>query len=291
MGRNNSSEELQRLTGSLIAAANLEVIPLKGSEPGIAEVPTDTTITITCSPRFGLQRSLDHVAAAVRSGHRVIPHLAARMLASEDELRGFVTALSNLGVQDLYVVAGDGDAPLGEFVDSESVLLALRRMGIGFRRVGVGCYPEGHPKIDDRSLMSALLRKQRYADYMVSQLCFDANELSGWLSRARGAGVTLPLRIGLAAPTKVSRLVELSMKIGVGQSLRYLTKQKGLVGSFVRGRRYAPEHLLLDLGTALTAPELAIEGVHLFSFNQIEACLAWQKDVIESFGTGGIAAS
>jgi methylenetetrahydrofolate reductase (NADPH) len=289
--RNISSEVLQTMVGSLIAAANLEVIPLKGSEVGIADVPAGTTVTITCSPKFGLQRSLDHVAAAVRGGHRVIPHLAARMVASEDELRGFVTALSGLGVQDLYVIAGDGDTPLGEFADAESVLLALRRMGIRFQRVGVGCYPEGHPKIGDRALMSALLRKQQYADYMVSQMCFDADQLSGWLGATRRAGVTLPLRIGLAAPMKVTRLVELSMKIGVGQSLRYLTKQKGLVGNLVLGRSYAPEQLLLDLGGALTSAELAIDGVHLFSFNQIEACLAWQQNVAESFGATGIAAS
>lgn len=263
----------------MIATANLEVIPLKGSDALIAEIPASTPVTITCSPKFGLRRSLDHVAAAVHSGHRVIPHLAARMVASEEELRDFVTALANLGVQDLYVIAGDGDTPLGEFPDAESILLALRRMGTTFQRIGVACYPEGHPKIGDDELMSALLRKQRYADYMVSQLCFDPGRLSGWLRTARQAGVTLPLRIGLAAPMKVTRLAELSMKIGVGQSLRYLTKQKGVVGNLVLGRSYAPEQLLLDLGGDLTSAELAIEGVHLFSFNQIEACLDWQQEV------------
>jgi methylenetetrahydrofolate reductase (NADPH) len=289
--RNTAPETLRRLVGSLVAGANLEVIPLKGSEAGVAGVPATTTVTITCSPKFGLQRSLDHVAAAVRGGHRVVPHLAARMVTSEDELRGFVTALSNLGVQDLYVIAGDGDTPLGEHADAESILLALRRMGVSFQRIGVACYPEGHPKIGDGELMSALVRKQRYADYMISQLCFDPVQLSGWLGAARRAGVTLPLRVGLAAPMKVARLVELSMKIGVGQSLRYLTKQKGLVGNLLLGRNYAPEQLLLDLGADLASAEMAIEGVHVFSFNQIEACLTWQRDVAESFGARGIAAS
>lgn len=189
------------------------------------------------------------------------------------------------------MIAGDGDAPLGEFADAESVLLALRRMGVSFQRIGVGCYPEGHPKIGNAGLMSALLRKQRYADYMISQLCYDPVQLSGWLAATRRAGVMLPLRVGLAAPMKMARLVELSMKIGVGQSLRYLTKQKGLVGNLLLGRNYAPQQLLLDLGAALASAELAIEGVHLFSFNQIEACVTWQRDVAETFGASGIAAS
>jgi methylenetetrahydrofolate reductase (NADPH) len=264
---------------SLIAAATIEVIPLKGADEKVLRVPQGSTVTITCSPKFGLDRSLEHVESAVRHGFTVVPHLAARMVQDDRQLRRFVRRVTDLGVDDLYVIAGDADEPIGTFADAESILLALREFDHGLRRIGVGCYPEGHPKIADDALLEALLRKQEHADYMVSQLCFDPATLVDWLTRARHSGVALPLRIGLAAPLKTAKLAELALKIGVGQSMRYLTKQRGMVSNLVLGRSYAPERLLLDIGLGLGSAELAIEGVHLFSFNQIEACVVWQQRI------------
>jgi methylenetetrahydrofolate reductase (NADPH) len=262
-----------------VSEANIEVIPLKGAEEKIQAVPTGATVTITCSPKFGLERTIDHVIAAVGKGYRVVPHLAARMVESEHMLRDFVHRIVDLGVTDLYVVGGDADQPMGTFFDAESILRALTEFDHGLTRLGVGCYPEGHPKIDRLALAEALHRKQEYADYMVSQLCFDPHALVGWLQETRTAGVTLPLRIGLAAPLKAAKLAELSMRIGVGSSLRFLTKQHGIVGNLVLGRHYAPEQLLTDIGPDLMSADLNVEGIHLFSFNQIDATVSWQQRI------------
>jgi methylenetetrahydrofolate reductase (NADPH) len=263
----------------LVSNANIDVIPLKGAEDKIRAVPVGATVTITCSPKFGLERTVDHIASAISNGYRVVPHLAARMVESDQVLRDFVHRVVDLGVSDLYVVGGDADEPLGKFYDAESILWALTEFDHGLTRLGVGCYPEGHPKIDSQDLAEALHRKQQYADYMVSQLCFDPEALVGWLLQARAAGVTLPLRVGLAAPLKAAKLAELSMRIGVGQSLRFLTKQHGIVGNLVLGRHYAPEQLLTDIGPDLMSADLNIEGIHLFSFNQIDATVDWQQRI------------
>ncbi|MGE0214793.1 methylenetetrahydrofolate reductase [Mycolicibacterium sp.] len=259
--------------------ANIEVIPVKGAEEKVPVIPTGATVTITCSPKFGLQRTIEHVTSVRSKGYRVVPHLAARMVESDRALRDFVRQIVDLGVTDLYVIGGDADEPLGKFFDAESILWALSEFDHGLTRLGVGCYPEGHPKISAHTLAEALHRKQEYADYMVSQLCFDPDALVGWLRDTRAAGVTLPLRIGVAAPLKVAKLAELSMRIGVGQSLRFLTKQHGIVGNLVLGRHYAPEKLLTDIGPELMSASLNIEGIHLFSFNQLEATVNWQNHI------------
>jgi len=264
---------------NLVWEANIEIIPLKGADQKVKAVPRGGTLTMTCSPKFGLDRTVEHVASAIASGYSVVPHLAARMVESDQHLRDFVSRVVDLGVTDLYVVGGDADTPLGKFFDAESVLMALREFDHGLSRLGVGCYPEGHPKIDSDELAGALRRKQEYADYMVSQLCFDPVALVNWLKTTRAQGITMPLRVGLAAPLKAAKLAELSVRIGVGQSLRYLTKQHGLIGNLVLGRNYAPEQLLIDMGPALMSPELNIEGVHLFSFNQIDATVDWQQSI------------
>ncbi|HWD05440.1 MAG TPA: methylenetetrahydrofolate reductase [Amycolatopsis sp.] len=277
----NTTPAIRERVAELIASASLEIIPLKGADSKVSAAAPGTTVTITCSPKFGLERTLEHTAAAVARGYRVVPHLAARMVEDTHALRRFTARITELGVDELYVIGGDAAEPVGGFDSAGQVLDALADFGHGLRRLGVGCYPEGHPKISDAVLLEALVDKQIHADYMVSQLCFDSAALLHWIDEVRGLGVNLPLRVGLAAPIKTSRLVELSLKIGVGQSLRYLTKQHGMVGGLLLGRSYAPETLLLGLGERLTTAELGIEGLHIFTFNQVEVTADWQRRIAE----------
>ncbi|TKA09485.1 methylenetetrahydrofolate reductase [Actinacidiphila oryziradicis] len=272
-------EDVRGAVAALATGANVEVIPLRGVEQKLSEIPINTTVTVTCSPKFGLDRTLDYAELAVKTGHRVVPHLAARQVADKAELLGFVRRLDALGVKDLYVIGGDAATPAGDYTSAAELIEALGAIDHGLERIGVACYPEGHPKIADNELLDALRRKQPHAHYMVSQLCFDVDTLVSWLRRMRSAGIELPLRLGLAAPMNILKLTELSIKIGVGSSVRFLTKQHGLVGSLLRGSSYQPEELLYRIGAELTSDELRIEGLHLFSFNQISATVGWQQRV------------
>jgi methylenetetrahydrofolate reductase (NADPH) len=263
----------------LVTAANIEVIPLRGADEKAVAIPSASTITITCSPKFGLDRTLDHVTRARESGHRVIPHLAARMVEDEAHLQRFLRILSSVGVDDLYVIGGDGAEPVGKYSEAFHILEAIQGLDHDLQRIGVGCYPEGHPNIPDAALLHALQRKQPYADYMVSQLCFDAATLTGWLRTIREAGISLPVRIGVAAPLQTRKLIELSLKIGVGSSVKFLTKQHGFVGNLLLGRSYTPESLISQIVDESGFDELGIEGLHLFSFNQIDATVEWQRRI------------
>lgn len=264
---------------SLARSSKIEIIPVKGYEQRLTEVPTNTTVTITCSPRFGLERTLAATESAAAAGYDVVPHLAARQVVDETELKEFVRRLEAAGVRNLYVVGGDAAEPTGIYSSSAELLDALGGIDHGLTSIGVACYPEGHPAIADDVLMAALLAKQPVAHYMVSQLCFDVTALLQWLRGVRAAGVTLPLHIGLATPMQTRKLAELSLKIGVGSSLHYLTKQHGLLGNLLRGKAYRPEQLLVDLGPELASPVLNIERLHLFSFNQVAASAEWQQRI------------
>ena len=270
---------------TLVSGADIELIPLKSVDEKLRLVPKGTTVTVTCSAKLGLARTLDCAVRAAEAGYNVVPHLAARQLTDEAELRDFVTRMAGAGITELYLIGGD--APQACPFDSAlQVLQALQHMDHGLRRIGVACYPEGHPKISDAALAEALTAKQPYAAYMVSQLCFSADALVTWLQGVRAAGVTLPLHLGLAAPMQIRKLIELSPQLGVGSSVRYLAKQHGLIGSVLKGSSYRPESLLLEMGDAITSPELGVEQVHLFSFNQAEATVQWQRSVAGDVFTG-----
>jgi len=268
---------------SLIGDADLEVIPLRSADDKLKAIPEGATVTVTTSAKLGLDRTLEFAEQAVRTGHNVVPHLAARQLTGEEELRRFIGRVGELGISRLYLIGGDATPPAGPYDSSLQVLEALQHIDHGLSRIGVACYPEGHPKISDAALAEVLRAKQPYAAYMVSQLCFNPEVLVSWLRRVRGNGITLPLRIGLAAPMQVTRLIKLGPQIGVGTSVRYLAKQHGFIGNVLKGGAYQPESLLLKMGSALTEPELGIEGLHVFSFNQVEETVQWQRAIAADF--------
>lgn len=279
--------DVREAVRSLARAAHYELIPLKGLDDKLALLPPTTTVTVTSSVRLGLDRTLEQCVRAAAAGYRVVPHLPARQVRDEDELRRFVGRIREAGITDLYVVGGDAPEPLGPYDSAAQLLAVLAGIDHGLSEIGVACYPEGHPAIADDRLLAALLEKQPHATYMCSQLCFDAEALRGWLGRVRREGVTLPLHLGLAGPLSMLKLAELAVRIGVGASARYLTKQHGLVGSLLRGSRYEPEELLLGLGADLTSPELGIARLHLNTFNQVEATRDWQGRIEAGrFGEG-----
>ena len=262
---------------SLVAGADYEIIPLRSADEKLKAVPERATVTVTTSAKLGLERTLEFAEKALRAGHEVVPHLAARQLTGEEELRRFTGRLGEQGITRLYLIGGDAAPPAGPYDSALQVLQALEHVDHGITRIGVACYPEGHPKISDAALAEALTAKQQYAAYMVSQLCFSPQALLTWLERVRGAGITLPLHLGLAAPLQVSRLLALGPQIGVGSSVRYLAKQHGFIGNLLRGAAYRPETLLHDMGGALTDPRMGIERLHLFSFNQVQQTAQWQQ--------------
>ncbi|MFE9127236.1 methylenetetrahydrofolate reductase [Streptomyces sp. NPDC007148] len=266
---------------AMARSAAIEIIPLKSAEEKLLLAPHDTKITITCSPKFGIARTMELSAYAVKHGYQVVPHLAARQVSGRQELQEIVCRLSDVGVSELFVIGGDATGEPGGYPDSTTLLDDLAELDHNLERIGVGCYPEGHPNITEEALLEALHRKQAHADYMVSQLCFEADTILGWLRRMRSDGVELPLRIGLAAPLSMRKLIELSVKIGVGSSVRFLSKQHGLVGNLLLGGAYKPEELMEAFGEELQSPELGIEGVHLFSFNQVQAAVDWQKRIVQ----------
>jgi methylenetetrahydrofolate reductase (NADPH) len=143
-------------------------------------------------------------------------------------------------------------------------------------RLGIGAYPEGHPWIDSASLDAALEHKSRFADYLVTQLCFDPKTLLHWLEGVRARGIGQPLYVGAVGPVERRRLLEISTQIGVGPSLRFLRKQRGLTslfrGSFAAATKFY-DHVVPHVGD----PALGIAGFHLFTFNDLLGTRSWRE--------------
>src|SRR2546423_2737558 len=217
----------------VVAAAEFELIPLSGALERTAVLPTGTTVTITASPTRGLDPTLELAEALATRALSAVPHLAARSIRDRGHLAAICSRLHRAGVDRIFVVGGDG-AELGPFPDGASLLKELDATGHRFREIGIPAYPEGHVALDPDTLMRALLEKQRFADHVTTQLCFDPHAITSWIARARDAGVTLPVHVGVPGPVDVVRLARVAARIGVAGAAGYLRKNRGLLGALLR---------------------------------------------------------
>ncbi len=261
----------------LLESPRYEVIPVSGIEERVAALPEGATVTVTASPRHGIERTIDVSARLAGRGYRVVPHLAARMIADRGQLERIVAHLEAAGIHEAFVVGGDASPPAGGYADAGDLLDELSTLPHSLARIGVGGYPEGHPLIPTASLLEALRRKQQHADYITTQLCFDAEALARWVRDLREAGIGLPVVVGLPGVVERRKLAEISLKTGVGASLRYLARHGRQIATLARARRFDPTPLALEVAAAAEGAGLGIGGVHLFTFNQLEATEAWVR--------------
>jgi len=273
--------------GGLASAAALlenpryEVFPAKGVEDAVAEwIPAGLTVTVTASPAKGLDATLGLAERLAGRGFHVVPHVSARLVRDDAHLADIVARLLACGVDDIFVPAGDADPPAGRFDSALSLLERLAEMGSPFARTGVTGYPETHPRIDDDVTIQAMWDKRRLAAYIVSNLCFDPAAVRRWINRVRSRGVTLPLYVGLAGPVERARLLRMAAKAGASESARFLAGHVEWFLRFGTPGGYSPERLLGRLGPALASPAARVEGLHLFTFNQIQQTEQWRRGLL-----------
>jgi methylenetetrahydrofolate reductase (NADPH) len=269
----------------LLSAPRYEVIPAKGTEQAVADwVPAGMTVAVTASPVKGLEPTVELAEKLAARGYRVVPHLAARSVASEAHLAEIVARLTACGVDDVFVPGGDATHPAGPFDGALPLLERLDAMGRPFGRIGITGYPESHPKIHDDITVQAMWDKRRYASYIVSNVCFDAAGLGRWIGRIRARGVTLPLQVGLAGPAERTRLLRMATVAGASESARFITRHPGWILRFWVPGGYSPDRFLDRAAPVITAPGAVVAGLHVFTFNQLQPAERWRRAALERTG-------
>ena len=273
------------LLRGFLSRPRFEVIPAKGTEAAVAEwVPTGMTVTVTASPVKGLEPTIELAEKLAARGYRVVPHLAARSVASEAHLAEIIERLQACGVSDVFVPGGDASHPAGPFDGALPLLERLAELDRPFSRIGITGYPESHPKIHDDITIQAMWDKRKYATYIVSNVCFDAAALGRWIQRIRARGVTLPLYMGLAGPAERTRLLRMAAVAGASESARFITRHPGWILRFWMPGGYSPDRLLDRAATVITAPDAGVAGLHLFTFNQLQSAEQWRRAALERTG-------
>jgi methylenetetrahydrofolate reductase (NADPH) len=269
---------------SLLQKPKYEILPMKNVEQQFAFIPSEAKVTVTVSPSKGNSATLElsEQLSKTISPERITPHISARLVESKEHLNSILKHTRDLGIKELFIVGGDTQTPAGPFANSFELVRAIRDIDADIR-LGITAYPDGHPSIPNEMLLEDLQRKAPYAQFMSSQLCFDGEKISRWLEQTRNLGINLPLLVGVAGVVDIIKLTQIATRIGVGDSVRYLSKHAGTVFRLLGG--YKPDELLEQLTPTLADETNNVAGFHIYTFNQLEKTERWRKDILQKLGS------
>jgi methylenetetrahydrofolate reductase (NADPH) len=245
---------------------------LEATRPNAAEiaaladiVPRGTLLYLTAVPTQSARELITAAAALRKAGIEPVAHLAARRIASAAALQELLAGLrGEADMRQLLVIGGDVDVP-GAFADALAVIQKGRLREAGIEEIGIGGYPEPHPRIPANRVEAALDEKIAAASahgvrvHIVSQFSFSPERILAWLKQLRACGIGKPVKIGMAGPTNVAALLRFARRCGVAASLRGLAS--GLAGGLVG--QVGPDRIV---GTFSAVTNLGDIAPHYFSF-------------------------
>ncbi len=272
----------------LVACGSMEMSAHRPDEAReiAALLPSGTPVYVTHLPRYSLADTLRTLAAVRAAGLEPVPHVAARRVASRDELKTFLErAVSDAGVRKLLLIGGELPAPSGPYGDALAVLRDGLPAACGIREVGFAGYPEGHQSIAGEALERALDAKlelaasQGLGSYVVTQFSFAPQRIVEYCVALARRVPTLPVYVGLAGPTEPMALLRYAQRCGVSASLRALRAQG--IGAVRLVTHTDPSAQLAAMARYCAGHERCnVVGVHLYSFGGAVRTATWMNRVI-----------
>lgn len=234
-----------------------------------ALVPPGQPLYLSHVPSQTLGEMSDLAIAVRRAGLEPVLHLGARRIVSADGLAECLKrACGEADMRRVLVIGGDIPQPVGPYADALALIRNVDWRAVGIEEIGVAGHPQGHPVIPAETLVRALRDKLAAARdaglraHIVTQFAFSAEPIIAFVRSLREEGVTVPVHIGLAGPTKLTALLRYAARCGVAASAQGL--MSGAALALARAGRVGPDAILDALRRA--APALGIVAPHYFSF-------------------------
>lgn len=200
------------------------------------------------------------------------------------ELAEIVGDLLDHGVRGILALRGDlpkdGAPPVaGSLRYAQDLIELIRRVEqrrsallcAGKIAVGVAAYPTRHPESPTEAHdVEVLLAKQRSgADFAITQVFFHTEQYADLVSRARRAGVTIPIIPGVMPLTSLRRVTRLGELTGVEPAPELLERLAAADTDVERQR--IGVRATVDLANA--ALDAGAPGLHIYTFNEHQSAL------------------
>lgn len=255
-------------------------------------LPVGMCVNVYHRPRQRLAQSHAALKAIRAAGLEPVPHIAARGIASRDELESFLRrATGDSGVSRVLLIGGDVAQSFGPYTSAEELL----REGIlgehGIRQVGLPGYPEGHARIPGAVLEQALSGKlaliaaQGLSAYIVTQFSFTPARVLRYCDELARTNPAIPVYVGLVGPTNARTLLSFAQRGGVSASLRAL-QAEGMGAIRLITHTDPKDQLVAVARHCLSRGSCNVVGAHLFNVGGAAKTVAWINREISS---GGVA--
>lgn len=222
--------------------------------------------------------------AVTAAGFAPVPHVPARFVLDEADLKSRVQALAAAGATTMLVLGGGVPEPLGRYDAAIQLLATGVFEANGVNRIGIAGHPEGNPDITkargEAALLAALKEKQAYLaghglqGFIATQFLFEAGPVAHWAEGLRREGITLPVHVGIPGPATIKTLVKYAAMCGVGNSARFIRKQALNITRLLTVN--TPDDFVADLAQLhFERPELGIAAPHLYPFGGFDRLFGW----------------
>jgi methylenetetrahydrofolate reductase (NADPH) len=275
----------QTALAAVLADPIFELLPLKSIGEQIAHLPAGARVSVTASPNKGIDATLDWAVRLQSDGFRAIPHLSARMIPSRDVLARLLDQARAGGLSHAFVVGGDADEP-GEYLDGLSLLRAMTELGHPFATIGCPGYPQGHPDIPADALARALVDKAPFVAHVTTQMDFDTGAIARWVRALRTEGFERDVVVGVPGVADPQKLLSIAARIGVKDAKRFLVMYLRFVTGLAKsGGFYKPTGFVEELAPLIADPAARVTGLHLYTFNAVEATEAWRRSMLNKLAS------
>ena len=223
----------------------------------LSELPKIKDIYITMLPGDDYKGVANKAAELTKSGFNPVPHFPARSIKNQSELKDFVNRCKDGGVKQALVIGGSAQ-PIGDFHCS----LQLLETGLfeGWK-IGIAGHPDGSPDISDKDLEKAMIDKKPYADYIITQWSLDAKPIAAFLSKQ-----TLPVRVGITGPLKISSLLKFANIVGAKNSINFLKSNVTKALDLLKPRD--PNDIIEQLKDS-------VDNFHIYTFGGLKETNKW----------------
>ena len=248
-------------------------------------LPFGTDIYLSALPNRPLATNLECVATIRAAGFNPVPHIAARHIQSRNELKLFLSQVTeDYSVRKILLIGGDLAQARGPYHDAASVLNDGILGDSGISEIGIAGYPEGHPRIPSEKIMTSISEKIELAKknglgiYVVTQFSLAPGRIIDYCARLARLIPDVPVYAGIAGPTDPVTLLRYARICGVSASLRALT---GLGFKAARLISHTePNEQMAVLGRYGAGRDSTnIMGVHIFSFGGFINSVKWMKSL------------
>ena len=266
--------------------SSIEITPKQIEKLGVLrdKLPAGTNVFIALIDPADVAGQIEASRQLKTAGFNPVPHVPARFVRDEADLRERIAALAAAGASQMLVLGGGAPQPIGIYDAAIQLLQTGVFQANGVKRIGIAGHPEGNPDITkihgDAMLLKALQEKQAYLTanglegFIATQFLFEAGPVAEWARTLRAAGIDLPIYVGVPGPATIKTLVKYAAMCGVGNSARFIRKQAMNITKLLTVN--TPDDFVAGLANLhFNKPELGIAGPHMYPFGGFDKLFDW----------------